>query len=182
MSQWSEVLTVVARGGLAATLIAAGASKLADIRGFTQTLKALGLAVGRESWAQAMPLGVPVMESGVGALSVAGIWLLPIDVVVFALMTSFVVITAYAMYRAPGTVCRCFGALADSRFGTRGLVRNIGLALVAGLVVWSDGAHPITANGALGARILLVGGYILFGLAVVQASRTLAEVKARMAA
>lgn len=182
MAQWVEVLTLVARGGLAATLIVAGASKFADIHRFTQTLKSLGLSETRYHWTRVVAVAIPITESGVAALSVAGIWLLPVDVIVFALMTSFVVISAYAMYKVPGAVCRCFGALVDSRFGIRELVRNLVYFLVAVLVIWSDHAYSIQLNSTLDARVLLVVGYAIFGLAIVQASRTLAEVKARMVA
>jgi hypothetical protein len=55
------------------------------------------------------------------------------------------------------------------------------LTVLAGVVFWSGNTFPLQLNALPGTTVLLVAGFLLFALAAMQAAKTIAVLKERMA-
>ncbi|MGH2531638.1 MAG: MauE/DoxX family redox-associated membrane protein, partial [Thermomicrobiales bacterium] len=74
MSAADDLVLLLARATLAAVLIAAGAAKLVDTRGFATTLVGLGLPARRDRLVTATATAIPLLELGVGFMAVTRFW------------------------------------------------------------------------------------------------------------
>lgn len=175
------MILLLIRASLAVVLFASGAAKLADTRGFATTLKGLGIPVGRGFLLRGLALALPLLEVSVGIMVVSGLWSTVINGVVLALMCSFSIVVAIALRKKPHVTCRCFGALSDSQFSPKGLVRNLLLTVLAAAVFWSGYTVEPSLNMPSGAIVLLAAGYLLFALAAAQAAKSIAILKERTA-
>jgi hypothetical protein len=97
------------------------------------------------------------------------------------LLASFSIVVIIALRRKLQVACRCFGTLSDSQFTGKGLLRSLFLTVLAGGVFWSGSTYPSQLHAPPGATILLVAGFLLFALAAMQAAKTIAVLKERMA-
>ncbi len=176
-----ELLVLVVRAGLAAVLVAAGAAKLADTQSFAATLLGLGVPAQQGHVARKLSIAVPIVEVGLGLVSASGLWRPAVDVAILLLFMGFSVVVAVALRRAPEVTCRCFGALSDSQFSVKGLMRSLLLTAAAIVVWWGGRGYDAQLVAAPGMVLLLVAGYALFAVAAAQAAKTLAQIKARMA-
>ena len=168
------------RASLAAVLVAAGSAKLADTPSFAATLTGLGLPAGKPRLVRGLALAIPLLEVGLGLAVVGGLWPIVINGSVLFLMSGFSVVVLVALHKTPHVACRCFGALSDSQFTTRGLARCLLLTASAAAVFGGGNAYSLHFEVPLGAVVLLVVGYLLFAIAVAQAAQTIARVKVRM--
>jgi uncharacterized membrane protein YphA (DoxX/SURF4 family) len=172
-----SVLILCVRGGLAVTLIAAGAAKLASVTDFSSTLAQLsGISIStvrRIALIRSAARLLAGVELAIGLASLTGAMPRAIDATVVALTFAFAV-AAVAGYRTHSTLeCRCFGSLTASRFGRGGVARSLGLlaaALVVLVVGAPEGVAWQTSPGAAGA-VSAIG--ILFGLCCATATRTI---------
>jgi uncharacterized membrane protein YphA (DoxX/SURF4 family) len=128
----SEPLVAAVQATVGLVLLGAGGAKLADLSGFAVTLGRLGLP---QRWGEPAARGVAAAEVSLGALSLANVAPRIVSVVVFAFTLGFVAVTAYAARWRPQLRCRCFGALAETRFGPVSVLRSVLLAAAGGLVV-----------------------------------------------
>jgi uncharacterized membrane protein YphA (DoxX/SURF4 family) len=169
------------RALLAVLLITAGAAKLADIRGFTTTLQALGVSVHSENVLRSTAFSIALIEVVVGLASIAGFLQSVINGLVLLLVVGFMLIVIFALRKAPYITCRCFGALSDSQFSAWSLVRNV-LFVLGAIVVfwWGLAAPPVQFHVSFGSALLLILGYLVFAFGVAQAATIIALVKARM--
>lgn len=169
------------RAILAVLLVAAGAAKLADTRSFTATLLALGVPTQPENIVRSIAFAIPLIEAIVGLASISGFWQPVVNGAVLLLMAGFMLIVIIALRKAPYATCRCFGALSDSQFSVRGLVRSVLLTVGALIVFWWGQTTPsMQLNALSGSMLLLILGYLMFALGVAQAATVTAVVKARI--
>ena len=175
-----QITVLLIRAVLAAVLVAAGAAKLADTRSFAHTLIGLGVPARRKHLVRGLALAVPLLEIGLGLGLVSGLWPTVISGAVLVLMCSFSLVVLVALRKAPHVACRCFGALSDSQFSGKGLVRSLLLTILAIVAFWSGNAYTPQLEGSPSTIVLLVAGYLLFAVAAAQAARTIATLKERM--
>jgi len=175
-----QVLIFLARASLAAVLVAAGAAKLADVRGFAVTLGGLGIATRLDFLIRGLAFLFPSLELLLGIALVSGLWPTLINIVVVVLMGSFSLVVLYALRRKLHVACRCFGTLSDSQFSGKGLTRSILLTLLAIIVLGGGRAYSLQFVAPPVAILLLVSGFLLFGLTAAQAARSIAVLKERM--
>lgn len=165
---------------LAAVLVAAGAAKLADIQSFVTTLIGLGVPIHKAYLVKGLALAVPLVEMGLGIMLVSGLWPVIINAAVLLLMSCFSIVVLVALSKASHVTCRCFGALTDSQFSGKGLIRSLFLTVLATLIFWEGKVYASQFNWSSGIVILLIVGYLIFAVAVAQAARVIAEVKERV--
>lgn len=159
---------LTARAVVAAVLLASGAAKTVDLHSFARTLSAIGIP---ERWSRQVAVATAAGELGLGIMSIAGAWVTLVDSLVLALTIAFVLVTAVAIANGRNVACRCFGALSNSRFGARSLVRAGVLSAAAAFVLARNSAleatyDPLSAGTAM---VLVVAA--LFAFASAQAAR-----------
>jgi uncharacterized membrane protein YphA (DoxX/SURF4 family) len=169
-------LVAVARAAVAVTLVASGSAKLGDVRSFAETVRGVGVP---RRYARALGGAVALVETTLGALALAGLWVRAVDAAMLAMLLLFAGIAVYAWRTSPDLRCRCFGSLSDSRFGRRTLLRTVALAAVAALVVVAEGFELPRYGGASTPRALLVVAALALALVCTQAARTLDIVQRR---
>jgi uncharacterized membrane protein YphA (DoxX/SURF4 family) len=176
-----QVIILMMRASLAGVLVAAGAAKLADTRSFATTLMSLGVPVRRQLLIRGLAFIIPLMEVGVGMAIVSGFWPTVIDSIALLLMCSFSFVVIVALRRKLNVACRCFGTLSESQFSSKGLARSVLLTVLAAAVFWGGKTYKPHFDMAPGAILLLVAGFLLFGITVAQAAKSIAILKERMA-
>jgi hypothetical protein len=167
------VAILAGRAAVAAVLVASGAAKLADLHTFRATLVGLGLTrgAGPAAWLLA------TLELGIGVASLSSAWPTATDALVLGLTLAFAGTAAVAAKRAPGLRCRCFGALSDSQFGRKALVRSVALAALAAAVLAAGLAHEAKGDWSAVWVVALLATAALFALASGQAARALGTVQ-----
>ncbi|MGY0233975.1 MauE/DoxX family redox-associated membrane protein [Longispora urticae] len=161
-----EYVAVAARVFVGLVLLVSVAGKVrsrAEFRRFAATIPAFGLVRG--GWVRGAAAATVTVEAAVPVLLAV-----PATVVVGQTLavTLFAVLTL-AVWRAvrarTGAVCRCFGA-ADTPLGTRHVVRNLLLVVVAGVglgaAALGDGPTP------LGGVLVAAGAGLVGALFVVR--------------
>jgi uncharacterized membrane protein YphA (DoxX/SURF4 family) len=169
-------LVAVGRAVVAVTLVASGSAKLGDLSSFADTVRGVGVP---RRYARGLGTAVALVETALGVLALAGAWVHAVDAAILALLVVFGAITAYAWRTRPDLRCRCFGALSDSRFGRRTLLRTIALATVAALVAAGEQSDLPRYGGSSSARALTVAAALSLALVCAQAARTLDIVQRR---
>jgi uncharacterized membrane protein YphA (DoxX/SURF4 family) len=174
-------LFYVTRYAIGALLVAAGAAKLTDISGFSETLTGLGIAIPKgidiTRW---LAIAVPVSELAVGLGLVIGISPSLFGGMSLVLSASFTGIVAFALRKRLTIMCRCFGALSTSQFSVVGLLRSALITVGSFLILIGALFLPLSTEVNWGATVLLAVGYILFGCVVAQAAATLAYLQERL--
>ncbi len=174
-----QITVLLIRALLAAVLVAAGAAKLADTRSFATTLIGLGMPARRERLVRGLALVVPLVEIGLGLGLVSGLWPMVMNSAVLVLLCGFSLVVLVALRKAPQVTCRCFGALSDSQFSGKGLIRSLLLTVLAIVAFWSGNTYAPQLDKSPSTIVLLVAGYLLFAAAAAQAAATIAIVKER---
>jgi putative oxidoreductase len=143
----AQVLRLLARLGLAAMFLYAGALKLLEPAGLAQDINNYRL----------LPLGVvPILALGLPVLEVVtGLALLTRDyarggAVLSALMLMlFAVAMAQAELRGIDLACGCFGADSASQVSFAKVAQNLALAILSIWIAWSEKPHlPQTTPAA----------------------------------
>lgn len=173
MSAWAVVLLAL-RSALAVVLVAAGAAKLVDVPGFVSTVEGLGLP---RRWAHPGALVVATCELTVGTASMLGLWPAATNLAVFTMTLGFALVTSLAMRRGPHLRCRCFGALANSRFGPATLARSLLMWATAATVLATNGRISLQPEVGIAATVPLLLVLALFAAASAQAARTVEVVR-----
>jgi hypothetical protein len=180
MTSLVPIIIFLIRALLATILVAAGAAKLVDLVGFTATLSALGMPAVRKLKIHPLALAISLLELALGLALGSGLWPIVINTAVLVLMIGFSAVVLVALHRTPNVSCRCFGALSDTQFSGRGLVRGLLLTALAVVVFWYGFTSPLPLMGPLTFRVLIFLGYLVFAVAAAQAAQTLATVKERV--
>lgn len=170
-----DILILGAKAAIAVTLLIAGGAKLADISGFTATMRLF------LPWQLSRPVlrcsavGIAVTELLLGAFSLSSPsarWLNPM---IFALTLLFVVaaLLGYALHR--GRSCRCFGALSQRKFDALGILRNVTIAVLAAAAMIR--VPSPTTSIDLPERTALAIEAMMLGLANFTAARSIAATR-----
>ncbi len=176
----AAVILDVLKAVLATVLIAAGAAKLADLHSFATTLTLLGIARRHKRFTSVLSLVISSMEVFLGLILITGFCQHIFSGIVLLLMSIFTLTVIVALFKAPHVTCRCFGALSDSQFNRRGLLRSVLLTMVAGIVfLWSGDVTSIPLNTVIEVMLPLLVGYVIFALGVAQAATVIALFKVR---
>ncbi|MGI8447985.1 MAG: MauE/DoxX family redox-associated membrane protein [Streptosporangiaceae bacterium] len=162
------VLELAAKSALAVILIIAGGAKLSDLPAFAASLRLFfpwRPFFPAMRWAAA---AIAASELGLGAASLSLPAVRWLDLAVFALSCSFLVVSGigYAMFR--GRSCQCFGALSQRRFDVLGILRAAALAAIA-----ATGAATTPVQISDLAKILLLCGTGLLATTAFVAVRAL---------
>ena len=162
---------LIARLLLAMVFIVAGLTKLADRSGSRQALRDFGVPA-----LLATPLGIllPLAELAVAVALVptALAWWAAIGAL--GLLLVFIAGIGFNLAQGHTPDCHCFGQLHSAPAGWPTLLRNLGLAALAGFVVWQGqvnaGPSAISWLGSLALvqRIELLAGGIMFALLAVE--------------
>jgi uncharacterized membrane protein YphA (DoxX/SURF4 family) len=177
LQNFLQILIFLGRASLAAVLVAAGAAKLADVRSFATTLRGLGMPAHYEPLIRGLAIIVPLTEVVLGIGLVSGLWPTVINAIVLVLMAGFSLVVLFALRKRLHVACRCFGMLSDSQFSKKGLARSLLLTLLAAMVLWGERVYSLRFDASPVAILLLVAGFLLFGLAAGQAAKTMAVIK-----
>jgi len=172
-----QILIFLGRASLAAVLVAAGAAKLADVRSFAITLRGLGIPARYEPLIRGLAIIVPLGEVVLGIGLVSGLWPTVINAIVLVLMGGFSLIVLFALLKRLHVPCRCFGMLSDSQFSRQGLARSLLLTLLAAMVLWGESVYSLRFDASPVTILLLIAGFLLFGLATGQAAKAMAVIK-----
>jgi peroxiredoxin/uncharacterized membrane protein YphA (DoxX/SURF4 family) len=154
-----QATLLAARLLLAAIFIVAGLSKLADSKGFRQTLAEFGTP---SALAGVLVFAIPATELAIATALVFMNFAWWGASVAFALLVGFTIAISISLLQGRKPNCRCFGELAAAPIGGFTLTRNAVLITMAGFIVtkgWT-GVGPGVANllGALSLGEALVAG------------------------
>jgi hypothetical protein len=159
----SESMTGVAlacKVVVAVLFVAAGGAKLADLAGFTATVR-LFVPAWTALW---VPRAIAAMIAGleviVGAASLSSPLAGALNLAVLVVCCSFVAVSVIGYRRYPGRACRCFGTLSRRSFNHAGIARAALLAACAVLAVWPVSASMLQL-GTLGRLGLLAGAAVI---------------------
>ena len=167
-----DVVILGAKAAIAVTFLIAGSAKLADISGFTATMRLfLPWPVSRLA-IRCSAVGIALSELLLGSFSLSSPsarWLNPM---IFAATLLFVgvALLGYALHR--GRSCRCFGALSERKFDALGIIRNVTIAVVAAAAMLSVPSPAINIDAP--ERVALAIGAMMVGLAAFTATRSIA--------
>ena len=139
----------------------ASISKLLDRAGSKKAVRDFGVP---EDLVRPVAAALPIMEAviALGLLYVTSSWLAAIGAFLLLLAFSIGMIAQMAAGKAPD--CHCFGQVHSEPVGPTALIRNIVLALLAGVLIWSGSSFQGPPIGATDAEI--VQATVLFFLAV----------------
>ncbi len=160
-------IALACKAAIAVLLVAAGASKLADLPGFAATVRLFlpARARARDRSGPAGPgrataVAIAAGEIVIGAASLSSPSASWLNVAVLALCCGFVVVSAVGHVRYPGRACRCFGALTGRAFDRAAIGRAVLLAIAAALAAMPV-SGPLLRLGAGGRLGLLAGAALI---------------------
>jgi hypothetical protein len=166
-----ELLILGAKSALAMMLLIAGGAKLADLAGFTATMRMFAPhPVPRPAVQVAAPT-VALVEVAAGVTSLAAPAVGWVDPAIFAVACVFVVVSAvgYAFFR--GRSCRCFGALSQRKFDAWGIARAAAIAAVAAAAM--TGVRPAAVQIQVAGRVGLLAAALLLAVTAFTAAKAL---------
>jgi hypothetical protein len=170
-----DAAILAAKTALAMMLLVAGGAKLADLGGFTATVRMFVPLPAPRASVRAAAVGVAVGEVALGAASLsfpAARWVNP---VVLALACVFVAVSAVGYARFRGRACQCFGALSRRTFDAWGVARAAAIVVVAALAM--TGVRPSAVQITALARAGLLAAALVVALTAFTAARALAMTK-----
>jgi hypothetical protein len=151
------VAVLAVKAALATLLIVAGLSKLADRAAFQRSLALFTPRRMPPGLRPTLAAAIAGIEIVVGGLSLLQPRLIAGDVGVLALCVAFAVVSLIGVRYHRGQLCRCFGSLADHRFGPASVARSVVLGAGAGVVVVGHGmlaAIPLPTTAEWGLVLL----------------------------
>jgi len=131
-------------GLVAVLLLAAGAGKLADVRGFQETLMLLRLP--NRSSILLLPTAI-IFELALGAPVLSGLEQRQTRLVLALVALSFLAVQIIGALSHSGAQCHCLGGLMDSRFGPISVLYSAAVAALAcfgaaGTILGVDSPSP----------------------------------------
>jgi hypothetical protein len=170
-----ENAALIAKAAVAVILIVAGGAKLADIPGFTTTVRIFVPVRTSKAVSTVFARALSLLELGLATGSLAFPRIIAFDIAIFILCCMFVVVSVYGYIFHHGRSCRCFGALTARTFDGEGIGRSALMAGLAGFVV-AD-IQPAAATADLTGTILLIVSIVVVGFASYTAARCLKVVR-----
>lgn len=153
---------------LSLILAIAGIAKLADLAGSRKAVREFGIP---ERFAPALGILLPIAELLLAVAIIPGASARWAALVAAGLFVVFTGVISANLLRGNQPDCHCFGQLHSSPAGWPTVVRNVALALGAGLVAWQGGQSLPARLSNVTARdwaLLLIGGAVL-GVMLAQA-------------
>jgi hypothetical protein len=149
------------KASIAVLLLAAGGAKLADLAGFSATVR-LFVPVPALSSAAAAVIAAGEVATGAASLSMPAVgW---INLAVLVVCCGFLAVWIVGYARHAGRPCRCFGALSRRGFTAAGIGRAAGLLAAAAVATAS--VPPTAVQLSVVTRLgLLAGGALVAGAA-----------------
>lgn len=181
LSQVFNVVALALRASLAAIVIIAGIAKVTDRRGFMHTLMQLGIPAHQKRLLYILTFLIPFIEVSIGFLVVSSLWPIIVNTVMLLLMLMFNSVIIFALHKAPHTMCRCFGALSNTRFNRPLLVRSVILTILALIVLLWSAIYPFEGI-SLWLILILISEYCLIAIVATHAVRVVETIKERMVA
>ena len=133
------LVLIAARLLLSAIFLIAGWAKLADLPRARQSVRDFGFPEGLTAvLAVLLPVGELVV--GIGLIPARFAWYAAFGAL--ALLTAFVLVIAVNLIRGRTPDCNCFGQLHSQPIGWDLVARNIGLALIPGLMLSQGPSQP----------------------------------------
>ncbi len=163
-----EIVLLLVRMALFGVFFLAGAGKLMDLAGSEKAVKDFGIP---EPLVKPISLGLPIFELLIAYLllftSVS--WFGAVGA--FLILLAFIVGMIYQMSKGNAPDCHCFGQMHSEPVGISSLVRNIVLALLAGVLVIGrpafQGAELGLTDGELVQSVALLTTLMLAFIAVI---------------
>ena len=143
---------VIPQVGLAALFVYAGASKWSDPGGFAQEIANFQLWPALAPYLAAV---LPAMEIVAGVVLLVGPgprWRQAAAAAIFAILTLFTIAVTLAAARGLDISCGCFGT-DSARVTWRTVIRNLGLLVVAGVLVGRLGMRAAVPGGPDGSAL-----------------------------
>lgn len=153
------LLTIGARIGIGAILVAAGASKALMGRSSTGRLIS-SYRLAPRSLVPWLAVALPTLEMCVGVALMLGVWLPVTDRVAFVLIAVLTVIAAITAVRGLKPTCGCFGRAFETAVSPEVILRNTVLVIALGFVLRFDVPMPATVD-SVGASPLLTAPAVL---------------------
>jgi len=148
-----DLLLLGLQFALAIVLAVAGISKVADLAGSREAVREFGVP---EQISDVVGTALPFAELIIAIALIPRFSVREATIASFCLFAIFSVAIAYNMARGRHPDCHCFGQLHSRPAGWSTLVRNAGLMLGAGVVVWQGGRSPVdTFRGMSVTSVLL---------------------------
>ncbi len=151
-----EIILLLVRLALFGVFFLAGVGKLMDLAGAEKAVKDFGIP---DTMAKPIAYGLPIFELLIAYLllftSVS--WLGAVGG--FLLLLSFIVGMVYQISKGNAPDCHCFGQMHSEPVGISSLVRNIVLALLAGILI-------ISQPGFQGAELGMTDGEVVQSVAL----------------
>ena len=166
------LVILAVKSALAMMLLVAGGAKLADLGGFTATVRMFLPRPALRATVRAGSAPVAVGEVALGAASVsfpAASWVNP---VILALACVFVAVSGVGYARFRGRACHCFGALSQRKFDAWGVARAAAIVVAAALA--TAGVRPSAVQITALARAGLLAAALVVALTAFTAARALA--------
>jgi peroxiredoxin/uncharacterized membrane protein YphA (DoxX/SURF4 family) len=162
-----EIILLLVRLFLFGVFVFAGIGKLLDLEGSEKAVKGFGVP---EPLAKPVSLFLPVVEIVIGVLLlfVGTSWIGA--VLAFLLLLVFIVGMVVQMAQGNAPDCHCFGQIHSEPVGKSSLIRNIGFAILALLLVsqgpTSQGYELSTSSNDMLQAVLILGILVLVAVAV----------------
>jgi len=166
------IAILAVKSALAMMLLVAGGAKLADLGGFTATVRMFVPWPALRATVRVAAAAIAVAEVAVGAASVSFPALRWVNPVVLALACGFAAVSAVGYARFRGRTCQCFGALSRRKFDAWGVARAA--AIVAAAALAMTGVRPSAVQITAPARAGLLAAALVVALTAVTAARALA--------
>lgn len=143
-----------------------GAAKVANVRGFTESVQQLQLVPA----VLVRPFAVAVLavEVGVAASLLAGVALQAACITILVLLAAFTYAIVRSLREGREVVCRCFGELSNEAASWSGVLRNTLLAALATATLATSamgGQQPVAIEQAVTASLVSLGVLVLFAVA-----------------
>jgi hypothetical protein len=149
------IAVLAARVVLAVVFSAAAGAKLADQHEFRTAVRWFGVP---EPLAPALAVLVPAAELAVAAGLVTQLnWLAALAAL--GLLLAFSAMIATGLVRGESFECRCFGLLGAGRLGWSSVFRNLGLGVLAAIIVAVDGGSDAATSLVVGFAASLAFAY-----------------------
>ncbi|HVB44031.1 MAG TPA: MauE/DoxX family redox-associated membrane protein [Streptosporangiaceae bacterium] len=142
---------------IAVLLLVAGGAKLADLPGFTVSVRLFAPRRTGPRIARAAATCIAGGEIAAGAVSLSSPRLGWLNLVVLGICGGFFVVSVVGYVRYPHRSCRCFGALSRHSFARPAIARAAGLTIAALLATARAGGPAVQVGPAGRLATLLVG-------------------------
>jgi uncharacterized membrane protein YphA (DoxX/SURF4 family) len=132
--RWVDPAILILRIVIGVVLIAAGGLKIGHASDLASTIA--GFRILPEPIIRPMAIGLPFFELGLGIYVLIGLYTRVAALIAFVEFAVFAAAVASVVIRGIPIACGCFGPADTSPASWLDVVRDVALALFAGLIAW----------------------------------------------